>query len=209
MGQAEMREHEAAKIFPPMTGEEFAALVADMREHGQRQPIVLHDGAVLDGRHRWHACRTLGIEPKTVEWNGVGSPLAYVISINLHRRHLNESQRALIGARMATRRNGQSFGGKQKSGVLRTNAEEEPPSAKEAAAMVKVGEKTVEAARRVLRDGTPDEIKGNRGGRRPPAPVMPGGASSVTAIWQHRRFSAHSCHARSVTLIVTQQNGGG
>jgi len=69
-----MRFHEAASIFPLVKGEEFTALVADIRQHGQREPITLHqDGSVLDGRNRYRACRQIGIEPKFRTWNGRGS----------------------------------------------------------------------------------------------------------------------------------------
>lgn len=98
--------HPAAEIFPLMSGADFDALVADIRENGQRELIVLHDGQVLDGRNRLRACQQLGIEPRTRKWDGKGSPEAYVISANLHRRHLNESQRSAIAKKLAGMKRG-------------------------------------------------------------------------------------------------------
>jgi hypothetical protein len=90
--------HPAAELFPLMRGPEFGLLVEDIDEHGLREPIVLYQGLVLDGRNRLRACEIAKVEPRFVEWDGVGSPLAFVLSRNLHRRHLNESQRAMIAA---------------------------------------------------------------------------------------------------------------
>jgi hypothetical protein len=56
--------HAATSLFPPLGDDEFAALVEDIREYGQRVPIVLVDGVLVDGRHRLRACEQLGIEPK-------------------------------------------------------------------------------------------------------------------------------------------------
>jgi hypothetical protein len=53
----------------------------------------------------------LGIEPKTIEYTG-NDPLAFVLSKNLHRRHLSESQRAMIAEELANMRHG----GDRKSG---------------------------------------------------------------------------------------------
>ena len=88
--------HDAANLFPLMDGEEFDALVADIRTHGQLEPIVLYDGRILDGRHRYLACQQLGIEPKVCVYQGTLSPVEFVISKNLHRRHLTASQRAVL-----------------------------------------------------------------------------------------------------------------
>lgn len=97
----EMQPHPAAEIFPLMTGADFDALVADIRDNGQREPIIVHDGLILDGRNRYRACRQLGVEPETLDWHGSGSPVAFVVSMNLRRRHLNESQRAMVAKRLA------------------------------------------------------------------------------------------------------------
>ena len=92
--------HDIANLFPPMRETEFEALVADIQEHGQFEPIWTHQGKIIDGRNRFRACRQLGMTPGTQEWDGEGSLLEFVIALNLHRRHLKETQRAMIAARM-------------------------------------------------------------------------------------------------------------
>ena len=57
--------HEVANIFPMMSADEFSALVEDIRVNGQRQPIYIHDGKIIDGRNRYRACQQVGIEPDT------------------------------------------------------------------------------------------------------------------------------------------------
>lgn len=88
--------HPAAELFPMMTGDEFDELVADIRANGQHEPVILTaDGTLLDGRNRYRACVALGIEPRSRVYAG-DDPLAFVLSANLHRRHLNTGQKALL-----------------------------------------------------------------------------------------------------------------
>ena len=92
--------HELCKLFPQMPEEQFNSLLESIRDHGLLTPIMLHEGKILDGRHRYKACINLGIEPSFEEYEGEDA-LGYVIALNLSRRHLDESQRAMIGARIA------------------------------------------------------------------------------------------------------------
>jgi hypothetical protein len=81
--------HPAANIFPPMNEHELAALLDDMKLNGQREAIWIFEGKVIDGRNRLRVCQMLNLEPKFREWDGNGSLVAFVLSLNLHRRHLN------------------------------------------------------------------------------------------------------------------------
>ena len=57
--------HSAAALFPlmPVDSPEFGELMADIREQGLLQPIVLHDGRIFDGRNRFRACQHASVEP--------------------------------------------------------------------------------------------------------------------------------------------------
>ena len=89
--------HPLCTLFPRVAGAEFEALVSDIKAHGLRQPIVLHDGMILDGGNRYRACVEAGIEPSFIDFNGE-SLVAFVLSANLHRRHLSPGQQAAIVA---------------------------------------------------------------------------------------------------------------
>jgi ParB-like chromosome segregation protein Spo0J len=89
--------HPLCTLFPRVTGAEFDALVADIKANGLSQPITLHDGMILDGGNRYRACLEAGIEPHFTTFDG-GNIVAFVLSANLHRRHLSAGQQAAIVA---------------------------------------------------------------------------------------------------------------
>lgn len=90
-----MESHKFADIFPMIEGNELEVLKNDIKEHGLIEPIVLFEGKILDGRNRFKACKEMGIEPKFEHYKG-DKPLEFVISMNLKRRHLTQSQAGVI-----------------------------------------------------------------------------------------------------------------
>jgi ParB-like chromosome segregation protein Spo0J len=99
--QAALTFHPIADCWRLLDGAEFAALVADIAQHGVLEPVWLYDGQILDGRNRYRACQQLGIACPTRVYDG-GDPIAFVLSANEFRRHDNESQRALTATSLAT-----------------------------------------------------------------------------------------------------------
>lgn len=99
-GKADMKRlkpHPAAEIFEMMSDKELDELAADIKAKGQLEPItVTTEGLILDGRNRYEACRRAGVAVKCEEWHVAGSPTAWVLSKNLHRRHLTIDQRAVV-----------------------------------------------------------------------------------------------------------------
>jgi hypothetical protein len=114
--------HPAAADFPRMTPDEFKALSEDIKKNGQCVPIAIIERArrrldgtlhvsdpplqeVLDGISRLDAMQAAGIAVigkdgqlhkqvlRAVVDTDEVDPIAYVISANIHRRHLNVEQR--------------------------------------------------------------------------------------------------------------------
>jgi len=160
--------HPAATLFPPMTEDEFTGLVEDIKTNGQREPVVLYQGAVLDGVHRLKACQQLGREPLTREWNGDhGEPVAYVISVNLHRRHLSASQRAMIAAKLTR---SLSEAASEREARKRNAPSPNGPggmSKAQVADVLKVGSASIHRAQIVQHEGSPELVAAVESGEIP------------------------------------------
>jgi ParB-like nuclease domain len=110
---AELQLHPLCTLFPRIVGAEFEALKADILANGLRQPIVVHEGMILDGGNRYRACVEIGVAPTTVEFES-GNLVSFVLSSNLHRRHLSAGQQAAIVASAQDWASAQSHGGNRK-----------------------------------------------------------------------------------------------
>jgi N6-adenosine-specific RNA methylase IME4 len=137
--------HPASEVVPLLEGEAFDALVVDIKANGLISPITLLGGKILDGRNRMRACGAAGVEPRFVEFVGA-DPIAFIISANIERRHLDESQRAMCAARLATLKPGSNQ-------HMRVAAQICAPSQGEAAARLLVSRRLVQSAREVLDSG--------------------------------------------------------
>ena len=140
--------HPACALFPMMDADALGELAQDIRANGLKHPVIVHDGVVLDGRNRLEACRMAGVSLRFEEWDGDGDPLVWIISTNLHRRHLTTSQRAMVAAGLATMRQGERTDLAQKCAVSQLAASD----------LLNVSRRAVQQAAKVAGSGTPGLI---------------------------------------------------
>jgi ParB-like chromosome segregation protein Spo0J len=152
--------HPVATLFPMMDDVSFLALKEDIKEHGIKEFGTLYRGQVLDGRNRYKACQELGIEMDfcEIEDKEDFDPIAYVLSHNLHRRHLTTGQRADVAAKVATMRHGGDRKSEETKGSKDTLISEAASQMKISPASVKrakkVHAKGSEAVKQAMADGT-------------------------------------------------------
>lgn len=144
-----VRWHPHAEIFPWIEGAALEELKKDIAQNGVLEPIVFLDGAILDGRNRYVCARELGIEYPRVEYTG-DDPLGFVISHNLKRRHLSESQRAMVAAKLAKMPRG-NF---SKSENLPVST----MSQGDAAEALNVSDRSIRTAKQVQEQGAPELV---------------------------------------------------
>jgi hypothetical protein len=89
--------HPLAERFPLMERDDLFKLADDILAHGLLEPITLFEGKILDGRNRYLACKELATFKLThAHFRHLPAgldPLAFVISANIHRRHLTAEQK--------------------------------------------------------------------------------------------------------------------
>lgn len=148
--------HPAAELFPMMPPDQYEAFKEDVRKNGFQQDIVLYKGQILDGRNRYKAAIELDMldELPIAEMDDDTDidPFQWVISRNLHRRHLNESQRALVAAKLAKLRVGDNQHSSEAVQIC-------TPTIQQAADQLDVGRRTVAHAKTVLANGSQELIE--------------------------------------------------
>ncbi len=157
-----MEWHRYSRLFPMLGDDELQALADDIRQNGLKSPIVIDQHErIIDGRNRAAACAIANVKPIFEPFVGTDAEiLSLVVSLNVHRRHLTESQRAMIAADIATlpkhiHKPDEADGPIGLSGV----------TVAEAAEKLKVGERSVKRARKVQQQAAPEVQQAVRDGK--------------------------------------------
>lgn len=147
--------HDAVFIMPKMKAQDYEDLKTDISINGLQIPILRYQGKVLDGRHRLQACIELGIAPHFSDLPSAAndSPEQVVISLNLHRRHLTEAERALVGARTTNSNIGTN---QHTAGAV---------SQRKVAQELNVSVDSIQRAKKVLNQGIPELIEALESGK--------------------------------------------
>lgn len=152
-----MNTHPYAELFPALSDDEIGDMVADIKKHGLRHPIVVHEKMILDGRNRFRACQMAHVNPTFTPYKG-DDALAFVLSENLHRRHLTPSQRAVVAANLANLSDGQ-----KKSA---TSNDVPPVSQADAAKAMHVSVPSVQRAKKLLEEAPAKDVEAVKAGKK-------------------------------------------
>jgi len=163
--------HRFCELVPEADEKTFNEIVESIKQDGLQEPIVLYDGTILDGRTRYEACKKANAEPKFVEFEEVCPSVTqvetqeerntiastWVITKNLRRRHLNDSQRAVLASELAPFGVGQSRADAKAMGVIGFTRDE-------AAAMAGVSPALISQASKVKKEA-PEKVADIQSGK--------------------------------------------
>ena len=118
---------------------------------GCLNPITVHLGEIIDGRHRYLACLEAGVEPNYQFLDDDVNPYIHLTSKNTMRRHLDASQRAVTAHKLSAA---------SKRGRPTSNGENQVNlpgflTVRESAELLGVCESSVKHARKVLDEFSP------------------------------------------------------
>ena len=127
--------HPACLCLPRMAADEYQALRLSIRAgFDRRHPILLFEGMILDGRHRYLACQDEGIAPSFQEWSG-SDPFEFVRREHEARRSwVSQEQKALVlsdliqrsDAFQAERRKAEAEANRKRAEAARAQIAEQP-----------------------------------------------------------------------------------
>ena len=163
MNSNDLSRHDLSAVFGDIPEDEYNALLTDIKENGINDPnIITCEGLILDGWHRYKIAKTLEIIDQLIFTElPENEPLdKYVLSQNLHRRHLTPSQRAQISVEI----NEWVETGTNRYTIEDSQNEEARKTNKQLAEEAGVSERAISDAKKVKKEtGRSDEvIKGEK-----------------------------------------------
>lgn len=150
-----LKRHPLSEVFGDMSAGELLELQADIAKNGLIEPIVLLDGMVLDGWHRYQCLCALG-KPLTKSMHyefdpaqDGENPESLVYSKNLFRRQLTAEERVRLAAKVM---------GYESTGRGGAQSARKGPTMEAVAAAAKVSKAT--AVRALKKASSPSEDAG-------------------------------------------------
>jgi len=164
-----LKPHPIADLFPPLTGDGYLRVHADIARHGVTitKPVTLFQGMILCGRARVGIARQLRIPCPAVNYEDIGypgTPLDYATADNCYRGAYTTGQRIMIAAKMANMSQGERTDLEPSAAWLKVSQEQ-------TAQKLDVGVRSVVRGKYILDNGTPEEIEAAVEGKEHPTPL--------------------------------------
>lgn len=144
--------HPLANVFPMMDDAQLRKLTSDIAFDGLKEPILLFENKILEGRSRYIATQKAKVEPVFTVYEG-DDPYAAYLPKKIAERSLKKTQRAIIGSKVLALAREGNF-----SGLM--------PSRTHLAALLGVHHDGISEATTVMESGTEEEILAAMAGRR-------------------------------------------
>ena len=140
-----------ALAFPDASPEADARLAASIAKYGQRVPVSVWNGEILDGRRRIAACAKAGVAPVFEYLDDDIDPVQYAVDRNTLHREMSDSQKAWVAAKLSQL----SPRGRPRRRQGEKGANLHNYTRKDAAALLRVGTRQVYYAARILSEDGP------------------------------------------------------
>lgn len=151
------QQHPLSAAFPAMSTEDFQGLKDSIENIGVQNPITIFEGMVVDGWNRYKAANELGMDCPSKELDAWIDPVAFVRAQNKDRRHLPLSAWALIEVSLREwKPSHRPDKGELSSPLLASN--------QEMADAVGVTKRTIQQAKAVQSNATPEVIAAVKSG---------------------------------------------
>lgn len=150
-------QHPLSCAFPAMSTEDFQGLKDSIENIGVQNPITIFEGMVVDGWNRYKAANELGMDCPSKDLDNWIDPVAFVRAQNKDRRHLPLSAWALIEVSLREwKPSHRPDKGELSSPLLASN--------QEMADAVGVTKRTIQQAKAVQSNATPEVIAAVKSG---------------------------------------------
>lgn len=149
----ELWKHEYSQAFETASAEDREAIKTSIATNGYDpyQPIVMYDGRILDGYHRYLACKELGIKPPQRKFEGSDEDaINYIFLMNMDRRHLTQRAKVLS---LILKNDFLPAGKRLNKGAIMARAGKESPILVDQ--LSRLASQDIEIARKVARGETP------------------------------------------------------
>jgi len=164
---------EYSQLVPELSEEEYTRLKESVASVGLYEPIIINqEGTLLDGHHRLKVVKDLGwsrVNVETKHFDSKNDEAIYVIETNVVRRQLNQYQKTILAEKLEPLYREQAKQ-RQADKTLPPNLEEvkewERESETQAAKSVGLGKTTYQTAKKVLKEGSEEDIKNFKKGNK-------------------------------------------